>query len=384
MKIKVFPIVLLLLFIIGTFHCVDAQENMGVAPDYELIKKAIAQKDGDCYYPVLLKRFSQCDTTLSLEQLRALYYGTVFQSGYDPYASCEGLLSVREILKQDHPSQKDLNKGLATLKDLEQKYPTHLKLYVYKCIMTFIRFGEYSKELFDARTQMSMLFNAVSSTGDGTDYDNAYHIVYTTNSYDMMEIFGFYPTGQELHGHEGQMYDVFPLEENEEDIEQFYFNITPCYNHLGKMFKTDKATPKKQKPQSEVVIPLNSRFTLELIKGKKDTYKLNVIEIQSFTDTLCWDDVDGLQYSDDTVNRISGYFCYANYCENPDSPTKVILVFKSTAVDEQLQYESSLQYYGSTSFTSTSNVGAHSGTVITEMWHAEDGITSIRIGNFRE
>ena len=54
-------------------------------PDYERLSKLVNDPQGPYYYPDLVRRFAQADTTLTLEQMHCLYYGYVFQKDYDPY-----------------------------------------------------------------------------------------------------------------------------------------------------------------------------------------------------------------------------------------------------------------------------------------------------------
>lgn len=380
MKTKIFP-VLCLFFVFSFCLCsLKAQEDEYQAPNYEQIKQDIAQKDGNFYYPTLVERLHQSDTTMTMEQLRALYYGTVFQSDYNPYGRCDELEKVLNLLQEGQPSKKDLKRALTSLKKLEAKYPTNLRIYFYKAIASLELYGEYSAEKAKAFNQLYMLCYAIMSTGDGSDYEKAFHIVATDQSYTLMAILGFSPTEQALHEHEGQMYDVFPLEENEAEIDELYFNVTPCIKYLDKVFSDEGIA--SDEPQSEVTIPLNSQFTLELVEDKKGSYKLKLIDIQKYTDTLCWDEEQ--KFDDLQPNIIQGYFCYADYCDKEDSDLDVVLIFKSNSATKYLQYDSALEYNRSGSFSPTSNVGAYSGTVITEMWKAKDGITAIRIGNFRE
>lgn len=382
MKIKFLSVFFLYAIITGIFYRIQAQDIDFQAPNYDEIKKEITQKGSDCYYPTLLERFHNSDFSLTIEQLRALYFGTIFQDNYAPYLTCPELNEINEQINKEHPTTKELDKALATLAKVETKYPTHLTLYLYKTILSHLRFGENSDELAKAQNQLFMLANAIMSTGDGTDYDKAYHIVYTSHSYIMMEIFGFSPTQQELRNHEEQSYDVFELDENEEGIDEFYFNISPCFKYLNNVFSDVKNT--EQEPQSEVFIPLNSQFTIELIKGKKDTTLLKIIDIHPFTGTLCWDQDNDLEFASDRPNLINGYFCIANYCANSEGKSKVVLMFKSNADVSPMEYDSALQYNGGDKFYPTSNVGAFSGAVITEMWSADNGITAIRLGNFRK
>ena len=89
----------------ATIPNVDASVTVNV-PDYQQIKKDINKKDSEFYYPELLRRFQEADTTLSLEQLRHFYYGTATRSDYDPYKMAK-IDALREAFEKDTPNKED-------------------------------------------------------------------------------------------------------------------------------------------------------------------------------------------------------------------------------------------------------------------------------------
>lgn len=356
----------------------DIQLTDFKAPNYQQIKKDISNTGGDCYYPTLLKRFEKCDTTLSLQQLRALFYGSVFQKDYDAYKSID-LRPVYNILNQENPSKQNLEEAENFLNNLIKENPTHFPLYFYQYVTAMGLYGGESPEAAFQMNKFLMLFNAVRSTGDGTSYENAFHIIIVNQSYFIMNVFGFNPTSQALAHNNGQSYDVFNLEDNDEDIEKLYFNVSTCFNSFLKRFP-DNDEPKKS--QDEIIIPLNSAFTLELEKSKKGGYKIVDVELKEFSDTLCWENDDVPVMNSEKANVIEGVFCTAKYCKRDDSQYKTVLVFKSHA-KENLEFDSFVLYAGSADFVSTSNSGAIPNARMTEMWHAEDNIIAIKIGKIR-
>ena len=53
---------------------IDTTEQGFMPPDYERLSKLVSDPQGPYYYPDLVRRFAQADTTLTLEQLHCLYY----------------------------------------------------------------------------------------------------------------------------------------------------------------------------------------------------------------------------------------------------------------------------------------------------------------------
>lgn len=155
----------------ATIPNVDASVTVNV-PDYQQIKKDINKKDSEFYYPELLRRFQEADTTLSFEQLRHFYYGTATRPEYNPY-------------------QFDLSKALN---------------------------------------------EALLSSGDGKTKESAIYVINIADEYALMYRFGVTPTSQSLVRENGQSYDRMELTNNEKGLKVLYFNVTIMEESLKKLF----------------------------------------------------------------------------------------------------------------------------------------------------
>ena len=205
------------------------------APDYKRIKKEINTKGSEFYYPELLRRFQAADTTLSLEQLRHFYYGTATRSEYDPYKMAK-IDALREAFEKNTPSKEDLGKAALEIdKELETD-PTNIRFHLYKHLIYCNLYGQDSEKASDAHNQVVMLLSAVTSTGDGSSKESAFHVINVSDEYGILEIFGFSPTMQSLVEDKGQSYDVMELKENEYGLKSMYFNITASMEAMNKMF----------------------------------------------------------------------------------------------------------------------------------------------------
>ena len=195
------------------------------APDYKRIKKEINTKGSEFYYPELLRRFQAADTTLNLDQLRHFYYGTATRSEYDPYKMAK-IDALRQAFEKDTPSKEDWEKAANEIdKELETD-PTNIRFHLYKHIIYSNLYGQDSEKAAAAHNQVVMLLSAVTSTGDGSSKESAFHVINVSDEYGILEIFGFSPTMQSLVEDKGQSYDVMELKENKYGLESMYFNIT--------------------------------------------------------------------------------------------------------------------------------------------------------------
>ena len=205
------------------------------APDYKRIKKEINTEGSEFYYPELLRRFQAADTTLSLEQLRHFYYGAATRSDYDPYKMAK-IDALRETFEKDTPSKEDWEKAANEIdKELETD-PTNIRFHLYKHIIYSNLYGQDSEKTTDAHNQVVMLLSTVTSTGDGSSKETAFHVISVADEYGIMDIFGLSPTMQSLVEDKGQSYDVMDLKENEYGLKSMYFNITVSMQAMNKMF----------------------------------------------------------------------------------------------------------------------------------------------------
>ena len=172
---------------------------------------------------------------MNLDQLRHFYYGTATRSEYDPYKMAK-IDALREAFEKDTPSKEDWEKAALEIdKELETD-PTNIRFHLYKHIIYSNLYGPEAKKTSDAHNQVVMLLSAVTSTGDGSSKESAYHVINVSDEYGIMEIFGFSPTMQSLVEDKGQSYDVMELKENKYGLKSMYFNITVSMQAMNKMF----------------------------------------------------------------------------------------------------------------------------------------------------
>ena len=205
-------------------------------PDYERIKKAIDTKDSEFYYPELLRRFQEADTTLTPEQVYHFYYGTATLSSYDPYGS-DHMKEVHKALSGDTITEEDWKKAAQLIEKHLETDPKNLRFHFYKQVVCSKLYGVGSKEHNDAVKQMHMLVNAVMMSGDGRSLESAIHVNSVPDEYGLLEVFGFSPQSQSLVEKHGRSYDAMALKENKFGLKTMYFDVTKCMETLSKKFK---------------------------------------------------------------------------------------------------------------------------------------------------
>ncbi|MFC0875623.1 DUF4919 domain-containing protein [Saccharicrinis sp. FJH2] len=219
-----------LLLLILTFNAIS-QELDFKRPDYKSIEKEIKQKSSDFYYPVLMKRFVELDTTLTLDDYRYLYYGYIFQKEYEAYWTSP----YQEKLLKYYRSTKIKRKEYDKIIDLSNKsineFPFDLRS------MNFLAYTYHLKGDEEMAIKVSKRFHgiieAILSTGSGETCKDGYHVISVSHEYVILNMFLFQMKSQALIGN----CDYLEFEKDERNIDGLYFNIEKILETQRKMFK---------------------------------------------------------------------------------------------------------------------------------------------------
>ncbi len=216
----------------GNYDTSEVQQFF--VPDYDQIGKVINDKKSPYYYPKLVKKLAKADTSMTLDDVHYLYYGYVLQDDYNPYIHLDEEDKARDILNKEDVSEKDARKAIKLLDKAIEKVPTHVRLYFYRYVANTIVYGENSKQANADVFRYIALISAIAASGNGMDFENAYHVAIVAHSYNLMSYFGLHSVQQSLQSSGDQMFDVFKLEANDDGIESLYVNVTPCLNYWSK------------------------------------------------------------------------------------------------------------------------------------------------------
>lgn len=169
---------------------------------------------------------------MTLEAKRNLYYGYTFQDKYSPYSRSTYSDSLKVYLNKETLLKEDYDKiiSLCDLVLLENPFDLrtiNFKLYCFEK-------QENEADLKKNAIKMNMIIEALLSSGDGISKETAFYVINTSNEYDLLNIIGFKFGGeQSLIEH----YDYLTLAENKYNIPGFYFDVSPCLNHLNEKYK---------------------------------------------------------------------------------------------------------------------------------------------------
>ncbi len=216
---------LTIMFFTLTLH---PQQHNFVKPDYVLIEKNVKNADSPYYFKTLFDRYTKADTTMTMEEKRHLYYGYSFQDEYAPYERSDATKELNEILMKDELNDDDYKKILVHSDKILEVYPFSIRMKEYR-IFSFNELGKY-KEAEHETVQITIILEAILSTGDGTSMDNSIYVINTMNEYELLSILGFEFGGtQQLIENQ---YDYLTLSENSYNLKGLYFEVSRCLNSL--------------------------------------------------------------------------------------------------------------------------------------------------------
>lgn len=191
-------------------------------PDYKAIAKETANSTSRFYYPKLLKRYEAGDTTLTTEDYRYLYFGYLFQPGYDPTGGCSADESLKNFYEKNIPSSIDrpavIEKATACLRE------NPFSIRELSVLGYAWQYERNRKEMDACFMKVEALTRAILSTGDGKTTRTAWHVIDRNHEYEIVLSLGYVPEERVLIKNR---YDVISVEENPYlTVPVFYFNAS--------------------------------------------------------------------------------------------------------------------------------------------------------------
>jgi hypothetical protein len=223
----------LLFLLISTFCYGSAQNPTLVKPDYNKIESVVADRNSTSYYPTLMERYIKSDTTLTREDFRMLYYGSLFQSAYSPYGHSDYRDSIRPILSKESLSANDYDALIHYEKLVLAEFPFNLR------DLNILELACKHAGMIDLEKQTAFkLYNVLEtilSTGDGRTEETAWHVVSVEHEYDIVNTFGLEFGGQQSLTTKGC--DYLQLKQNKDGIKGFYFDVNKILEAEKKSFE---------------------------------------------------------------------------------------------------------------------------------------------------
>lgn len=194
-------------------------------PAAEYLTRSVSEEE----YQALLARYEENDTTLTLSDYNALYYGQADQEGFSGYGISTAIQDkqLNEILSKETPSKEDWAKAFKVCKNIAKQKPFNIVNKFY-CFITAKRSGdevEANKWLY----KHNRLVDVIMSSGDGKSAATALKVMNVRDEYDILEVLGLKFERQALIFENDKPYDVMSVAENEYGIDKVYFDISSFF-----------------------------------------------------------------------------------------------------------------------------------------------------------
>lgn len=206
--------------------------------DFDEIKRAVSDSTSVNYYPTLVARVLDLDTTLSTEEYKCLYYGNVFQSYYHPYGATDKQKEFREKYNIEEGFRETERLGLEVLRE----NPVNLKVLL-KMIFLYNKNDQKDKATVYAKIYVSFL-EVIYASGTGKDCENGFVVISVDDEYRIAGNLGLTVVQQALVGECDRLKFSRKGQKRRNRIKELYFNVRMPLTYLSKSFdKSDLPEP---------------------------------------------------------------------------------------------------------------------------------------------
>lgn len=232
---KKYPIFMLMVgvaVLVVMTSAAPSRKSLPAGIDLDRVKTETLNPKSAYYYPRLMEEFEDYDTTMTLEDYRHLYYGTMFREDYNPYRRSVYSDILTPLTHKSTHSRAEL--------DTLVKY-TQLALLDTPFDLNQINFliyalrakGKYNlADIWQYR--LNNLLKAIVSTGTGQDSAGAWYILYPRDEATIVNmgkgVSVLRPTFVEPY------YDCLEVTDRQGKTKSFYFNISPVLEQYNMKF----------------------------------------------------------------------------------------------------------------------------------------------------
>ena len=171
-------------------------------------------------YPKIAERFTEGDTSLSLEDLQVLYYGSASQPDYDPYRE------ARIIEAADALSRRNKHYESMTLLDnFLKRNPASLRALLDKAYLSWVINDSLHTE--DNYNRYFQLLQVPVQSGTGESYESAFILRSEQDEELVLDKLGYVALRESLVTNKGLNYHLVTAAEDDDldKRKQFYFLI---------------------------------------------------------------------------------------------------------------------------------------------------------------
>jgi len=225
--------VLFYLCLLVTLSHVYSQELTFKAPDYKMIESVTKDSTTAYFYPKLMSRLLEYDSTLTLQDYRCLYFGYIYQKEYKPYWQSSQEKELLQYYQSSEIKEKDYAKIINLATQSINEFPFDLRQMNYLAYIYHLK-GDNQMQKKVSR-KFGCIMDAIMSSGDGKTCETAFHVISVGHEYVLLNLFQFEFKSQSLTGN----CDYMALKKDDRNIEGIYFNIAKLFEK-NKLYLEDK------------------------------------------------------------------------------------------------------------------------------------------------
>ena len=158
------------------FGSLFGQDELDI--DFDKIKAEVNNQESDSFYPKLLKRFNDFDSTLTLQNYSLIYYGFSFQDNYLKNSPKEDKLD--ELLKSN-----DYEKVVLECQKILDSNPVSL-LANNKMGFALFKLKKPESEWSKYQKRYRAIRKVIVYSGNGLTPETAFKVIYVSDEYDIL------------------------------------------------------------------------------------------------------------------------------------------------------------------------------------------------------
>lgn len=196
-------------------------------PDDEDIAKRTIDASSEYYYPSLMTRYIEGDTTLTADDYYYLYYGYAFDANYRPLENIppeDEVLEVMKGIKGGVATHQQALRLLEAAKDvmlIDPFSPSNINIMTY----AYGLLGDTLNERVSA-DRFNKILGTITSSGTGLKENSPWHILRYSHANDLLGSRGLKIAQR---GVRSSKVEYIQLQPNDDKIKGYYFNFERMY-----------------------------------------------------------------------------------------------------------------------------------------------------------
>ncbi len=217
-------IIALTLFVFASMTTLEAK-----CPVEEDIIAKTMNASSEFYYPNLMMRYRNLDTTFSDEEYHYLYYGYAYQENYrplDPNHALDRFFSYLEVLDMENPDPDLLHQLIITGNEVMERDPFSPKvLNVMAFAYGALNDTHREKIYFN---YLQNIIATIEASGDGLTKDTPQHILMYSHAVDVLASHGLETRSSKLIS---RNIEFLPLATPKGKLKGYYFDYGRIYRN---------------------------------------------------------------------------------------------------------------------------------------------------------